>query len=200
LSRLNHAPPSRRKGLRHVRSISTERLRLVPVTPENANVLWDVLQLPGLRDFQDLPEVDLAQFRRNVASRPRMLESGTWGRFEWLIYLEGIVAPVGWASLRIGERTTFAAEVGYSIVQEYRGRGVATEAVGALVDDAFVRLRLRRVRAYCVPENLASRAVLERAGFQDDGVLPHGATVQGKPVDVLGYVLERAQWEARRSA
>jgi [ribosomal protein S5]-alanine N-acetyltransferase len=183
-----------------MRAIVTERLRLVPVTPENADVLWDVLQLPGLRDFQDLPEVDLVQFRRNVASRPRTLNPGTWGRFEWLVYFAGIVAPVGWASLRIGERTTFAAEVGYSIVRDYRGRGIATEAVMALVDDSFARLRLRRLRAYCVPENLASRAVLERAGFEDDGILPHGATVQGKPVDVLGYVLERARWEARRSA
>jgi RimJ/RimL family protein N-acetyltransferase len=183
-----------------VRSVTTERLRLEPVTPDNAAVLWSILQLPGLRDFQDLPEVDLTQFRRNVASRPRMLEAGTWGRFEWLIYLNGVQDPAGWASLRIGERTTFAAEVGYSVVREYRGRGIATEAVQGLVDDAFARLRLRRVRAYCVPENLASRAVLERAGFEDDGVLPHGATVQGQPVDVVGYVLERSRWEGRRFA
>jgi RimJ/RimL family protein N-acetyltransferase len=183
-----------------MRAITTERLRLEPVTPENASVLWDMLQLPGLRDFQDLPDVDLAQFRRNVASRPRMLEIGIWGRFEWLIYLAGVEAAVGWASLRIGERTTFAAEVGYSVVREYRGRGIATEAVGALVEEAFLRLHMRRVRAYCVPENLASRAVLERAGFEDDGILPHGATVQGQPVDVLGFVLERARWEGKRFA
>lgn len=183
-----------------MRTITTERLRLEPVTTENARVLWDVLQLPGLRDFQDLPDVDLAQFRRNVSGRPRSLEIGVWGRFEWLIYLEGIEEPVGWASLRVGERTTFAAEVGYSVVLAYRGRGIATEAVDALVEEAFARLHMRRVRAYCVPENLASRAVLEHAGFEDDGVLPHGATVQGQPVDVLGFVLERSTWEGRRRA
>ena len=183
-----------------MRSLTTERLRLEPVTPDNAAVLWDILQMPDLRDFQDLPDVDLAQFRRNVASRPRELEPGVWGRFEWLMYLEGVPGPVGWASLRIGERTTFAAEVGYSVVREYRGRGIATEAVEALIGDAFARLRLRRIRAYCVPENMASRAVLERTGFEDDGVLPHGATVQGQPVDVLGYVLERARWEGLRFA
>ena len=183
-----------------MRTITTERLRLEPVRVENAPVLWELLQLPGLRDYQDLPDVDLAQFRRNVAARPRSLEIGAWGRFEWLIYLEGVEVPVGWASLRVGERTTFAAEVGYSVVLEYRGRGIATEAVAALVDETLGRLHMRRIRAYCVPENLPSRAVLERLGFQDDGILPHGATVQGQPVDVAGYVLERTQWEGQRLA
>lgn len=181
-----------------MRTITTERLRLVPVTPDNAATLWELLHMPDLREYQDLPDVDIAQFRRNVASRPRSLDVGVWGRFEWLIYLEGVEAPVGWASLRIGERTTFAAEVGYSVVREYRGRGIATEAVEALVDESFSRLHMRRVRAYCVPENRSSRAVLARAGFEDDGILPHGATVQGEPVDVLGFVLERARWEGRR--
>jgi len=195
---LNHASNAVEQG--PVRTITTERLSLVPVTTENAATLWELLQQPGLRDYQDLPDVDIAQFRRNVSSRPRALDIGVWGRFEWLLYLAGVAAPVGWASLRIGERTTFAAEVGYSVVQEYRGRGIATEAVEALVDESFARLHMRRVRAYCVPENLSSRAVLARVGFEDDGILPHGATVQGQPVDVLGFVLERVRWEGRRFA
>ena len=33
-------------------------------------------------------------------------------------------------------------------------------------------MRLRKIRAYCVPENAASRTVLDRVGFEEDGVLP----------------------------
>jgi [ribosomal protein S5]-alanine N-acetyltransferase len=179
---------------RGMRVLATERLRLVPVTTHNADTLWHVLQEPGLREFQDLPDAELPQFRRMVASRPTTFEPGSWGRFEWLIYLAGVDGPVGWASLRVGERASSAAEIGYSVLEPYRGRGVATETVRALVDETFARLHLRRVRAYCVPENRASRSVLARAGFEEDGVLPHGATVAGMPVDVLGYVLERDQW------
>jgi RimJ/RimL family protein N-acetyltransferase len=183
-----------------MRVLLTERLRLVPVTTHNAGLLWSLLQQPGLREFQDLPEVDLAQFQRMVASRPPKLEPGAWGRFEWLIYLESVTDPVGWASLRVGERVTSSAEVGYSVVQAYRGRGVATETVLAIASEAFSRLRLRKLRAYCVPENRSSRAVLANVGFEEDGVLPHGATVRGQPVDVLGYVLDREVWELRRPA
>ena len=106
-----------------LRTIFTERLRLAPVTTENSDDLWDLLQQPDLRDYQDLPEVDRQHFRRMVAARPRVLEQGSFGRYEWLIYLEGIDPPAGWASLRIGERSTSTGEVGYSVAQEYRGRG-----------------------------------------------------------------------------
>lgn len=176
--------------------IETQRIRLVPVTPENSDELWGVLQQPDLREYQDLPDVDRAQFRRMVAARPRSLVPGSWGRFEWLLYVEGVDDPVGWASLRIAERSTNAGEVGYSVVREHRGRGIASEALRAIVDDAFARLQMRRVRAFCVPGNAASRRVLANAGFEEDGVLPHGATVHGKPVDVLGFVLERVRWTA----
>jgi [ribosomal protein S5]-alanine N-acetyltransferase len=183
-----------------MRTVLTERLRLVPVTAQNAQALWHMLQQPGLREFQDLPDVDLVHFRRMVAARPTTLEPGAWGRFEWMTYLEGVREPTGWTSLRVGERVSGSAEVGYSVVQSYRGRGIATECVRAIVGEAFARLHLRKIRAYCVPENMASRAVLIRAGFEEDGVLPHGATVQGRPVDVIGYVLDRESWELRRPA
>ncbi|MDE2482079.1 MAG: GNAT family N-acetyltransferase [bacterium] len=174
-----------------MRVLRTERLRLEPATEANATLLWRVLQEPDLREFQDLPDVDAAQFEQIVAARPRRLEAGVSGRFEWLLYLEGVPEPAGWVSLRLAERASATAEIGYSVLREFRGRGVATEAVRAVVGEAFACLSIRRLRAYCVPENTASRRVLERAGFVADGVLPHGATVRGRPVDVMGYIVER---------
>lgn len=186
-----------------MRSIRSDRLQLVPVTPENSGVLWAVLQEPGLRDFQDLPDVDAAQFKRTVADRPRVLEPSAAGRFEWLVYfgLPGreTDSPLGWVSLRISERTPTIAEIGYSVVREQRGRGIATEAVAALIGEGFGSARLRCVRAYCVPRNVSSRTVLTRNGFEDDGLLPHGATVQGQPVDVIAYSLQRERWESLRA-
>ena len=181
-------------------AISTPRLQLVPVTLDNAGELWDVLQLPDLRTFQDLPEMNKHEFERLVAARPTEIERGSSGRFEWLVYLGGIAEPVGWVSLRIGDRSTTTAEVGYSVTQKYRGRGIATEAVRALVNEGFRSDHIRRVRAYCVPENTPSRALLLRIGFRSDGVLPHGATVRGRAVDVLAYVVERDEWQRMRAA
>jgi RimJ/RimL family protein N-acetyltransferase len=166
------------------------------VTPENADLLWEVLQEPDLRDYQDLPDLDLGQFLNAVSERPRRLAPGITGRFEWLVYAAEVgPEAVGWVSLRISDRTQSTAEIGYSVVRSYRNRGFGTEAVSALIDEGFRSARLRRIRAYCVPENLSSRAVLRRNGFEDDGMMHHGATVQGQPVDVIAHTLERDRWQ-----
>ncbi len=174
--------------------LRTSRLRLVPVTVQNAGALWTVLQQPDLRTYQDLPSVGSAAFAEMVAKRPRTLRPGSSGRFEWLVYMERVRKPAGWVSLRIADREPGAGEIGYSIVKEFRRRGIATEAVRALMEEAFESAGLARLNAYCVPENLASRRVLESAGFLYDGILPHGATVSGHPVDVLMHRLERERW------
>jgi [ribosomal protein S5]-alanine N-acetyltransferase len=178
-----------------VRTIRTPRLRLVPVTTANAGVLWALLQEPDLRDYQDLPDVDRASFVRVVGGRPTQFGPGIAGRFEWLLHhLNGRDEPLGWVSLRIADATRGTAEIGYSVVRGHRGKGIATEAVAALVDEGFRRARLSEIRAYCLPENLSSRAVLRHNRFEDQGTLTRGATVQGKPVDVILHSLPRTRW------
>jgi RimJ/RimL family protein N-acetyltransferase len=180
-----------------MREIRTARLRLVPVTVRNAGLLWEILQAPDLRDFQDLPNLNREQFLKAVDARPARFGPGTAGRFEWLLhYIRGDREPLGWVSLRVSDGDKSSAEIGYSVVRAYRKRGIATEAVAALIDEGFQRAHLKRIRAYCLPENRASRAVLKRSGFESDGTLPRGATVQGKPVDVLAHTLGRSDWEA----
>ncbi len=184
-----------------MRTIQTQRLRLVPVTSDNAPLLWDVLQEPDLRDYQDLPEVNRAQFLRAVGARPRRFAPSVVGRFEWLLhYARGDGYPLGWVSLRVAESDRAAAEIGYSVVRIHRGKGIATEAVAALIDEGFSSAGLREIRAYCLAENRSSRAVLRHVGFEEEGMLPRGAMVQGKPVDVISHSLKREFWTPRLTA
>lgn len=180
-----------------MRRVRTVRLRLEPVTVQNAGALWNVLQQPDLRTYQDLPNVGAPAFADMVAKRPKVLRQGASGRFEWLIYPPQSRRPAGWISLRIADRDLETGEIGYSIVREFRGQGIASEAVAALLDEAFEQANLARINAYCVPENLPSRRLLERLGFRFDGVLPHGATVSGHTVDVLMHRIDR---ESRRQS
>lgn len=177
-----------------MRTLRTSRLRLVPVTIANAGALWNILQQPDLRQYQDLPNVGAIAFSDMVGKRPKHLHAGAIGRFEWLVFMERVRKPVGWVSLRIAERDCTAGEIGYSILRDFRGRGIASEAVAAMLDEALEQASLARINAYCVPQNSASRRVLQRLGFREDGVLTHGATVAGEPVDVLTHRLERDAW------
>ncbi len=179
-----------------MKTIRTQRLRLSPVTVQNSKALWNVLQAPDLRQYQDLPNVGAPAFSAMVAKRPLRLEPGSVGRFEWLVYLHRRRKPMGWVSLRISARETHSAEIGYSIVREFRGRGFAREAVWALVQEGFMGARLDRVSAYLMPKNAASRRLLEGLGFRDGGMVPNGASIAGSPVDVRVFHLNRKDWLA----
>ena len=57
-------------------------------------------------------------------------------------------------------------EIGYSVSENWRRCGIATEIVGALVENAFSR-QAKTVIAHTHPDNLASINVLRRSGFVD---------------------------------
>ncbi len=143
--------------------------------------------------FQDLPNLSAGAFRAMVGTRPKRLRRGAAGRFEWLVYLHRMRRPAGWVSLRLADRDD-AGEIGYSIVREFRRRGFATEAVHALVQEAFLRTHLDRISAYCVPKNQPSREVLRRLRFREGALVRNGASVAGQAVDVLHYVISRRDW------
>jgi [ribosomal protein S5]-alanine N-acetyltransferase len=63
-----------------------------------------------------------------------------------------------------------AATLGYWIGEIHARQGYMREAIGAVVHYAFRELDLSRVEAACLPENAASRGVLEKAGFKYEGV------------------------------
>ncbi len=58
-----------------------------------------------------------------------------------------------------------AAEIGYGISTEYKGKGYATEAVSAIVRWAIQQLGVARIEAETEFENAASQRVLEKCGF-----------------------------------
>jgi [ribosomal protein S5]-alanine N-acetyltransferase len=61
-------------------------------------------------------------------------------------------------------------EIGYAIIPEYRGRGLATEAAQGLIDHAFAQAHINYVDAHTLAEQNASASVLENVGMQHVGI------------------------------
>jgi RimJ/RimL family protein N-acetyltransferase len=183
-----------------MRTLLSDRLVLEPVDARNARELWRILGAPDLRRFQDIPRLRAEEFERQVRSRPRALQAQATGRFEWLVRRGQPPESIGWVSLRVNDRAPGIGEIGYSLIEEARGSGYATEALKAVVDEAFAASELSELQACCVPENAASRAVLDRAGFSEERLLRGGAMIRGRHVDVLLYALARGQWHRARQA
>lgn len=80
-------------------------------------------------------------------------------------------------------------EIGYFVHPDAHGEGYATAAVGLLVDYAFDHRRLEKLHADALAANQASRRVLEKNGFREEGRFREHAHVDGERDDVIRYGL-----------
>lgn len=73
-----------------------------------------------------------------------------------------------------------AGTCGYWIGEPFARRGYMVEALDAVVHYAFTMLDLSRVESACLPENIASRAVLEKCGYKYEGVAQSYLQIDGR--------------------
>ncbi|MGO9080175.1 MAG: GNAT family N-acetyltransferase [Streptosporangiaceae bacterium] len=92
------------------------------------------------------------------------------------------VGSIVWGSAR-------SAQVGYWVDAAYAGRGVIPTALAMAVDHCFFVVGLHRIEATIRPENQASRRVVEKLGFREEGIRRHSLHIDGAWRDHLCYAL-----------
>ncbi|MFZ5961873.1 GNAT family N-acetyltransferase [Thalassococcus sp. BH17M4-6] len=70
--------------------------------------------------------------------------------------------------------------LGYWTGAPFARQGYMAEAIKAVVHHAFERMDLSRIEAACLPENVASRGLLERSGFKYEGVAQSYLQINGR--------------------
>ena len=101
--------------------------------------------------------------------------------------------PVGSLGMfRQGNIHRRTAELGYYLGPDHWGQGIGTWAVREAVQWVFARTDLLRIFAEPFAENHASCRVLEKAGFQPEGVLRSSAVKLGRVRDTKLYARVRA--------
>lgn len=73
-----------------------------------------------------------------------------------------------------------AGTLGYWIGAPYARQGYMQEAIQSIVHHAYERLDLSRIEAACLPENKASRGLLEKCGFKYEGVAQSYLQINGR--------------------
>lgn len=89
---------------------------------------------------------------------------------------------------------------GYWVGQRYARHGYMREALEALVHYAFTELDLSRLEAGCLPENAASRGVLEKVGYKYEGVAQSYLQINGRWRNHVLYSNLRADRRGRTDA
>lgn len=92
------------------------------------------------------------------------------------------------------------ANVGYWIGPDFARQGYMSEALRGLVDFAFNVMDLSRVEAACLPENAASRGLLEKCGFKYEGVAQAYLQIAGRWQTHVLYAQLRGDRRGRTEA
>ena len=136
------------------------------------------------------PEDDLtrAAFKRRLSIYAREMELGNaWPFFVFDAEGRTLKGAVTLSNVRRGVAET--GTLGYWIGQPFAGQGAGTSAVRAVVRYAFGRLKLHRLEAACLPTNAASRRVLEKSGFRQEGYARAYLKINGEWADHLLFGL-----------
>jgi ribosomal-protein-alanine N-acetyltransferase len=96
----------------------------------------------------------------------------------------------------IRRRAAQFVNLGYWMGQPYAGKGLMTEAVSLAVPFCFETLGLHRIHAAFLPDNMASRRVLEKNGFREEGFAENYLQIDGKWADHVLFGLTRERYEA----
>lgn len=110
--------------------------------------------------------------------------------FDWAViwngdgeYKQKMIGTCGFTSFDFDNNS---AEVGYVINPEYRGRGIAPEALSRVIEFGFSELGLCRIEARYMVGNEVSRHVMEKVGMTFEGIRRRALLVRGEYRDI-GY-------------
>lgn len=120
-----------------------------------------------------------AAFRRRLRSYDLEWHRGT--SYSFLVYRREDEALLGGATLsNVRRGVAQSASLGYWIGQRFAHQGYMTEALTAVLEFAFERLALHRVEAACLPTNEASRGLLLKLGFEEEGYSRQYLRIDGR--------------------
>ncbi|PZT53291.1 GNAT family N-acetyltransferase [Paenibacillus silvae] len=164
----------------------TEKINLRQLRLEDAAELFDYFSKNEVTEFYDLESfIELKQAEeliRHWNDRFIKLEGMRWG-----ITYPAEDKVIGTCGFHHWSKEHFKAEIGYELAPEHWRKGIMTGVIERVVQYGFKELGLHRIEAFVDPKHIASRKLLEKAGFTEEGTLRDCFYEKGKFVDAVVF-------------
>jgi ribosomal-protein-alanine N-acetyltransferase len=147
----------------------TKRLTLRAIAPADAVGFRTLMSVPDVTRYANWPE-NPTDDQADAWTRNLSDLFPTGNGCAWVIEERSSGAFVGAVHFNYFYRDWKLGGIGYEIHPDYWGRGLTTEALRAVVAHGHGFFALSRIEAWTLPGNAASDRVLEKAGFQFEGV------------------------------
>jgi len=173
-------------------TLRTTRLILRRRVADDATALF-----PTMSNAEAMHWWSRAPFTSEAELRDYFAAEGSGWR-GWAITRVGQDRAIGFVAAG-GERHAGVSEIGYLLARDAWGRGIAREAVGAIIDQLFAEGD-RRVFADTDPDNTASNVLLHRLGFRREGLLREEWHTHIGVRDSVIWGLLKREWRVSSSA
>lgn len=175
--------------------LETQRCLLRPVTFEDAPDIFHILGDPQVTRYlarQPMTSLDEAIQRVQTYRATFQEQAG----IPWAVVNRAGGQVIGTCVFWNLNRAHFRAEIGYILASDWWGQGLMTEAVSAILTFGFKTMGLHSVEAQTAPENTASRRLLEKLGFVQEGYFRENYydPVKGCFTDTAVFSLLKASW------
>jgi [ribosomal protein S5]-alanine N-acetyltransferase len=176
-------------------TLKTTRLLLRPFADSDAEAIYSLQSNARVLRYWDSPPwTERSRADAFIAACRKMEEEGSGTRFAIETQYEH--SFVGWCSMFRWNPVYRSLGIGYCLDEPAWGKGYATEAVRAMLQWAYVTLDLNRVEAELDTRNAASARVLEKLGFEREGLRREDCIVSGEVSDSWIYGLLKRDWKA----
>jgi ribosomal-protein-alanine N-acetyltransferase len=167
----------------------TERLILKEITDKDASVLFEMRRDPEIMKYIDRPIPksidDIHELIQKMEIMKSKGEGISWGIFK----KENLEVNIGNIGLYRIIAEHYRAEVGYMLNIGNYQQGIMFEAIQKVIEFGFTNMKLHSIEANINPENIASRKLLEKAGFIREAYFKENFYFNGKFTDSEIYSL-----------
>jgi [ribosomal protein S5]-alanine N-acetyltransferase len=169
------------------RDLDTPRLLLKSITADDVDLFFREFSNPLVNEYifdaEPCHSIDDAKkwidwYTNDVLDHNR-----------WVIISKETGRRLGTCGFHMWDSQNNRVELGYELLPENWGKGYMTEAVTATLDFAFNDMKIHRVYATTYIKNVRSQKVLERLGFEKEGLLKDFFYFHGKYYSQLLYSL-----------
>ncbi|BCB05408.1 GNAT family N-acetyltransferase [Bacillus sp. KH172YL63] len=174
----------------------TKRLTLRQLTMDDVDFLYhlytsgDVLRYFGMSPIQSR---DVAVGM--VENYEKHAETG--GPMRWAVIEKQSGRPIGTCGFHAISKAYKRCEIGYDLEAASWGKGFMVEALSPLLSHLFKEKGMNRVGAVIVPDNEASSRVVEKLGFNQEGLLREYILQDGHFFDAYMYSLLEKDWQGK---
>ena len=177
--------------------IETNNLVLREMELSDAEAIFKIYADNDVTKYIDLETAtDLAQAKFLVNRRVELFRSGQ--RIRWGIARKDDNIIIGSCGFTQWNKNSHRAEIGYELAKKHWRKGIMTEALETVIYFGFQRMELNRIEALVMLENIASMTLLEKLGFQEEGIFREYGYWKGKFHDLKMFsILKRDKLHSR---